>query len=360
MSHEIRTPMNAIQGTVELLRRSGLQHNQIKMVEMIDTSNKALLNLLNDILDLSKIEDGKLKIETDDFNLSLLLSSLMDISIFKAKDKNLVMDLSLDDTIPLLIHGDQFRLRQILWNLISNAIKFTDKGSIYVAVKQIKAASKLVCVEFSIRDTGVGITKENLPMIFDPFVQVDSSMSRKQQGTGLGLAITKKLVDLMGGIISVESEENNGSCFSVELTFGGANHSVSEDNDSITHAPTRFSILLVEDEPVSQTIVESLLADEGYQVTVASSGIEALEKVADNPIDIILMDLRMPGMDGLEATRRIRDMSDPKLAGIKIVAFTGDVMKETVQKCYDVGMDGVIAKPIDIHEVNKVLARLTK
>ncbi len=226
MSHEIRTPMNAIQGTIELLHRSNLQKNQIKMVETIATSNKALLHLLDEILDLSKIEDDKIEIEICQFNLPLLMTNLMEVSIPKAKEKNIEIDLSIDKKIPMLLNGDQLRLRQILWNVISNAIKFTDKGSVTVAINQIARTSGGVRLEFSVRDTGVGIQAEKIPVIFDPFVQVNSSRSRKYHGTGLGLAITKKLIDLMGGTISVKSEVNKGSNFKFELEFQEAHLTV--------------------------------------------------------------------------------------------------------------------------------------
>jgi two-component system, sensor histidine kinase and response regulator len=358
MSHEIRTPMNAIQGIVELLRRSDLPKKQLNMVDTIASSNKTLLHILNDILDLSKIEDGKLEIEAIDFNLAQLLEHLIKTISYKAEQKGLILDFSIDETIPQILHGDSERLRQILWNLISNAVKFTNQGSIELRVRSMDTGQEGVHIEFSVIDTGKGIAQEKLSTIFDPFTQVDSSRSRKHEGTGLGLAICKKLVNLMDGIIFVESELGKGSIFRVILMFGDIDGYTPNNKTTITNVSKYLSILLVEDEPVSQAIVEALLIDEGYQVTVVSSGKEALEKVAANPVNIILMDLRMPDMDGLEATRRIRANSDPRLAEMKIVAFTGDVMKETVLQCEEAGMDGVIAKPIDIQEVNRMLSNL--
>ncbi len=350
--------MNAIQGTIELLHRSELKKNQIKMVETISASNKALLQLLDGILDLSKIGDDKLELEEEAFNLHLLLSNLMEISKLKTKEKNIEIDLSINEKIPTMLNGDELRLRQILWNIISNAIKFTDKGSVSIAINQIPTTSTGTRLEFLIKDTGIGIPTEKLQVIFDPFVQVNSSRSRRHHGTGLGLAITKKLIDLMGGTIYVQSDVNKGSNFQFELEFQEARQTVFEQESKKLSVPANLSILLVEDEPVSQTIVEALLTDEGYQVKVASSGFEALKKITEQPFDIILMDLRMPEMDGLETTSQIRSMSDKKIASTKIIAFTGDVMKETVQQCEAIGMDGVIAKPIDIHEVNRVIANV--
>ncbi|MBF0194462.1 MAG: response regulator [Magnetococcales bacterium] len=359
MSHEIRTPMNAIQGTIELLRRSKLPVQQLKMVDSISSSNQSLLGILDDILDLSKIEDGKLELKTDTFNLHNFLKRLIELNSAKASDNGLTLKLEMDDEIPHFVKGDELRLRQVLWNLISNAIKFSEKGFVAVQVRRIGVTSAGIRLAFLVNDSGVGIPQNRLEAIFDPFVQSDSSMTRKYQGTGLGLSICKKLVNLMNGNISVESEKAKGSTFRVELTMIEAKEPTSKQEDAIVHALPNYSILLVEDELVSQAIVEALLIDEGYQVTAVSSGKEAMMKIVEQPFDVILMDLRMPDMDGLETTRRICSSTDPRIASTKIVAFTGDVMKATVKLCREVGMEDVIAKPIDIQEVNRVLSRLS-
>ncbi|MBF0383244.1 MAG: response regulator [Magnetococcales bacterium] len=358
MSHEIRTPMNAVQGMVELLRRSNLPEKNLQMVESISYSNKTLLRLLDDILDLSKIEDGKLDIQISFFNLPLILQQLIDVSIAKAEQKGLKLELVMDSNIHPYFYGDQVRLRQVLWNLIGNAIKFTNRGFIKVSVKNIAVSQKGSHLEFSVEDSGIGIPQDKLSTIFDPFIQVDSSTSRQHHGTGLGLAICKRLVDLMGGSINVTSEPNKGSCFRVELILAQALSTKHTPVDYNPNTLPKLSILLVDDEHISQTIVQTLLIDEGYIVTVASGGVEAIKKVQEKQIDIILMDLRMPIMDGFEATRQIRAISDHKLANLKIIAFTGDVMKETVQRCLKSGMDAVIAKPVDINEINKVFSSM--
>jgi PAS domain S-box-containing protein len=358
MSHEIRTPMNAVQGTVELLRRQNMTDKQFKMVDTISYATKTLLNILDDILDLSKIEDNKLSLELIDFELSTLLEKLVSISQPNAEKKGLKLAFSMDNDVPNLVHGDPHRFRQILWNLINNAIKFTDQGEVSIHTRKIGLEKNVVSLEFLVIDSGIGISPEKLMTVFDPFVQIDSSKSREQHGTGLGLAICNRLADLMGGTIKVNSTLGSGSTFHVVLPFGIKNGSSIQKKEKEVSAPLPLSLLVVDDEPVSKLIVQALLSDEGYNVIVASSGQEALELVSQHEIQVILMDLRMPKMDGLETTRRIRALPGDKLASIKIVVFTGDVMADTVQQCLNEGMDGVIAKPIDIVEINRVLSDL--
>ena len=360
MSHEIRTPMNAVQGMLELLRRSDLPKKLHKMVDTVANSNIALLNLLDNVLDLSKIEDDRFEVEMTDFRLTDLLKDLKEISTHKAKEKGLSISFSLDENIPASLHGDLLRIRQVLWNLISNAIKFTAQGNITVRVESLGVIHNVEHIEIMVKDTGVGVAQDKLSTIFDPFTQVDASISRKYQGTGLGLAICQRLVDMMGGEITVESELGKGSLFRVELRLKVADELKMPKDETIVKPQSDLPLLLVEDEPVSRAIVEALLSDEGYKVTVAANGAEALDKIVERPSGVILMDLRMPDMDGFETTRRIRALPNPGITGVKIVAFTGDVMKETVAKCYEVGMDGVIAKPINVQEINKVIAALTQ
>jgi CheY-like chemotaxis protein len=266
--------------------------------------------------------------------------------------------LSLDKNIPENIHGDPMRLQQILINLINNAIKFTEHGEITITIKMSIPNTIEERLEFLVADNGIGIPSEKLPIIFDSFTQVDSSTSRSQQGSGLGLAICKRLVELMDGTIGVESTEGVGSTFRVLLPFENTTINREHKNGHKQTPPLPLTLLLVEDEPISQLIVQTLLEDEGYRVFVASSGPEALAIISQHSIGVILMDLRMPKMDGFETTKHIRALTDKKLARIKIVAFTGDVMKETVQQCLDTGMDGVIAKPVVINEINRVLTSL--
>ncbi len=358
MSHEIRTPMNAVQGSVELLRRKEMPDEQLKLVDTISYATNNLLYILDSILDLSKIEDGKLDLKLVDFELSTFLDQLMTVMSSDAEKKGLKLTCSLGDDVPNIIHGDSKRFQQVLWNLVSNAIKFTEQGEVKIQVRKIGFDNGMANLEFLVTDNGVGIPHEQLPTIFAPFVQVDSTISRSQHGTGLGLAICKQLVDLMKGTIGVESTFGAGSTFRVVLSFKEVFEIPEQKEKQKAKAPLQLSLLLVEDELVSQTIVASLLSSEGYEVVVASNGLEALEKITQNTFDVILMDLRMPDMDGFETTQQIRSLPDKKAASTKIVAFTGDVMKETVQHCLKDGMDGVIAKPINIAEINRVLSSL--
>ncbi|MBF0383644.1 MAG: response regulator [Magnetococcales bacterium] len=359
MSHEIRTPMNVIQGSVELLSRKGMPDEHLKLVENISYGTSSLLNILDDILDLSKIEDQKVALVNADYVLPELLKHLIDSMRPNAEKKGLDLHCHIDANLPNYVYGDQTRFRQVLWNLVSNAIKFTDEGEIKIQARGIAHEGEIKQLEFLVIDTGIGIPQDSLSAIFDPFVQVDASTTRSRQGTGLGLSICKKIINLMGGTITVKSTLGKGTVFKLLIPFKSGGRLTKDDNEEIILDPQPLSLLLVEDEPISQMVIESLLSEEGYQVKVASSGKEALEKIAVHEFDVILMDLRMPEMDGFATSKLIRQSPDKRIAETKIVAFTGDVMKETVQKCLDIGMDSVVAKPINIFEINRVLISLT-
>ncbi|MBF0448380.1 MAG: response regulator [Magnetococcales bacterium] len=358
MSHEIRTPMNSVWGAIELLRRQKMPDTQAKLVDTVSYSTKILLQIVNDILDLSKIEDGKLSLKFKEFNLEELLEHLKSLVAPSLEKKKLAFSLTVEKEIPTLLYGDSLRLRQILWNLLSNAVKFTEQGDIAIHVQKVASKENFVTLEFSVKDTGIGIQEEDLQSIFAPFTQLDSSVSRLHQGTGLGLTICKQFVDLMGGTISMNSQYGEGTIFYVVLSFE-TRSVVSEQQDKRQSGKfLPLSILLVEDELVSQTVVQGLLSSEGYKVDVASDGLEALEKVGKRRFDVILMDLRMPKMDGFETTRQIRASEVDKDKPLKIVAFTADVMKDTVQQCLQAGMNEVIAKPINMEEINRSLSSL--
>jgi CheY-like chemotaxis protein/anti-sigma regulatory factor (Ser/Thr protein kinase) len=350
--------MNAVQGSVELLRRKNMPEDQLKLVDIITYSTKNLLQILDDILDLSKIESGKFDIEFIEFKISTLLENMLATILPNALEKGLKLQSLINDDVPKTLYGDPARLQQILWNLVNNAIKFTQQGDIRIEVQKISSQNGVSKLAFLVKDSGIGVPDEKLKTIFNPFVQVDSSISRSQHGTGLGLAICKQLVDLMNGTITVKSSPSNGSTFSFVLPFKeGGGVAKTKDRDK-NKAILPLSLLLVDDEPISRMVVESLLTDEGHDVVVASNGKEALEKINIETFNVVLMDLRMPGMDGFQTTQLIRALPDKKIASVKVFAFTGDVMKETVRQCLDNGMDGVIAKPINIHEVNRVFASI--
>ncbi|MBF0195895.1 MAG: response regulator, partial [Magnetococcales bacterium] len=358
MSHEVRTPMNAVQGAIELLRRKTLKDDQVELVNTISYASGNLLNILDDILDLSKIEVGKLTLNSTAFNVRSLLEKTVSAMQPSAKKKELQLQLVVDEAIPTSIMGDASRIRQIFWNLLSNAVKYTDKGEVALHATKLKNIKGKVHIEFQVSDTGIGIPKEMQSVIFDPFQQVDSSISRLQKGTGLGLSICKRLVQLMGGTIVLENRNGGGSLFRVSLAFQEADEKTGVNLPATNTIRNNTSILLVEDELVSQLVVQALLSDEGYKVMVSSSGAEALEMLYKQYFEVVLMDLRMPEMDGFETTRRIRAMPDLRVANSTIIAFTGDVMKDTVERCLSENIDAVVAKPIDIDEMNRVIAEL--
>lgn len=360
MSHEIRTPMNAIQGSVELLRRKQMSAEHLKLVEMVSNATKNLLHILDDILDLSKVEDGKLQLAFVDFDLPHFLRQLLAVMSPNAEKKGLKLTLELVGDVPHMVLGDPIRVQQIFSNLLSNAIKFTNHGEIKLQVRKIESNSEHTNLEFLVIDSGIGIATDKIQKIFDHFTQIDSSRSRAQQGTGLGLSICKQLVNLMDGSIEVESRQGTGSIFRVILPFDEVIATIQRQEIQAAQSLLPLSLLLVEDEPISQMIVQALLADEGYDVVTASSGKEALAEIAQNYFDVILMDLRMPQMDGFETSQLIRSLPGERVAKTPIIAFTGDVMKETVNICLESGMDGVIAKPIDIIEFNRILSAVVQ
>ncbi|MBF0369040.1 MAG: response regulator [Magnetococcales bacterium] len=364
MSHEIRTPMNGIQGMVDLLLLTDLNATQHGYLDTITASNKALLAILNDVLDLSKIEAGKLEVQFNDFSLAELITETTDLLSAPANTKGLALQVEMASDLPRLIRTDPVRLRQTLINLIGNAIKFTAKGSVTVRVERGEPTSSgKETLLFSVVDTGIGIPEDVQEGMFEPFVQKDSSISRRYGGTGLGLAICKRLVDMMEGEINLQSVEGEGSTFLVSLPFEKPIKPFlmphEADLPSIQLPP--LAILLVEDDQVSRLVAQKLLEAEGHRITVCENGLEALEtldKMDENSFDAVLMDIRMPRMDGIEATRRIRAWDNPVLANLPVIALTADLLTDTVDMCHAAGMDGVTAKPIVAGEVLKVIAHI--
>jgi PAS domain S-box-containing protein len=358
MSHEIRTPLNGLLGMVELLRRSPLLPQQLEQVDTIHYSGEALLAILNDLLEYSKIEAGKYISEWVDFSPQKLLDSIMLLMSSRATDKGLLLSSSIAPTVPKRLKGDSRCLRQVLLNLIANAIKFTDRGSVQVYVEML-SDTRIKC---SVSDTGIGIAEAAKVKLFQRFSQADVSIARRFGGTGLGLAICKQLVEGLGGQIGFDSTEGQGSCFWFILPFAEStaiSTFTREDNVDLELAPLR--ILLVEDIEINQKVATGLLEQDGHQVTVCASGREALDllsqsSAADDPFDVVLMDIHMPDMDGMETTRHIRRLPNPVQAAIPIIALTATVTTAETQRFLAAGMNSVVSKPIERNALRRALA----
>ncbi len=354
MSHEIRTPLNAIVGMVHLLHQTPLSQKQQDYLHAIDTSADNLLELINDILDFSKIEAGKLQLEEKYFSIKLLVENLIQTIRFKADEKNLSLILKIDDKVPEAIAGDQLRLNQILLNLISNAIKFTQEGEIRVTVKLIDIIDEKARIFFSVSDTGIGIAQDKLNSIFDSFTQANIDTTRIYGGTGLGLAIVKKLIDMLHGGIMVKSKLNEGSEFIFEIDFVVPKDYLIKEREAAlnkTHDELLevgdCRILLADDHPINQLVTSELLKHiwKDVRIDIAENGKIVLEKLKENAYDLILMDVQMPELNGLDATRIVRKMDAP-ISEIPILAFTAYATTGDAEKCIEAGMDDYISKPV--------------
>jgi len=364
MSHEIRTPMNGVIGNTQLLRFTDITDEQGRFLTNIESEAKNLMSLINDMLDISKIEAGKLELERASFRLQSCLSELLRSQESRIQAKELTLGSAIDTEVPDNLIGDQLRLKQILYNLVGNAIKFTDKGTIQVRVALLERDEDTVRLRFSVSDTGIGIKPEALEKIFAPFCQADSSVTRRFGGTGLGLSICSRLVGKMGGAITVESQEGKGTTFHITLPFLVDKQPVVPQEE-LPQIVTRqlwegppLRILLADDSEVNRTLLTSLLMHFGHEVTSTGDGMELVEQWRKGAFDVILMDIQMPLMDGTETTQLIREHEKKNGGHAPIIALTAHALQETREQLLLSGFDGYLSKPVDLIALHAEMKRV--
>ena len=362
MSHEIRTPMNGVLGALDLLRHSQLEEHQRRLVKTAASSGESLMAILNDVLDHSKIEAGKLNLVAAPMSLHAMAAQVAALFRTNAEAKGLSLHLELDERVPDWVIGDAQRLKQVVLNLVGNAIKFTERGSVALRIRPQAAPPGMAGVSFEVRDSGIGMSPTALQRLFQPFHQVDGTRSRPHGGTGLGLAISQRIVEAMGGRIEVESQAGRGSRFHFSLALerdtGPApappiDSAMGGLNDAATPAGT---VLVVEDTLVNRIIALEMLRSLGLDVIEAENGIEALDRLAEHPIDLVLMDCQMPVMDGYTATERIREREARHgLRRVPIVALTANAFDEDAELAIAAGMDAHLSKPYTRSQLRQML-----
>jgi len=357
MSHEIRTPLNGVIGIGQLLKDTGLTREQTELVDTMNDSGLNLLDIINDILDYSKIESGKIELEHAPFNLNNLIEDIIKLLSPAAREKDLTIEYINSEKRWSLI-GDSTRIRQVITNLIGNAIKFSNKGKISVSLMIENQTKEKVTFRLSIVDKGIGISKEHLSVIFDDFSQADNTTTRKYGGSGLGLTISQKLVQLMGGKIKVNSELNKGSEFSFTLTLNRTEyHHTEKRNESISSHRQLSKVLLVEDDRVNQMVAKKMLIKLNCEILVAANGKEAVQLYSEDHFDLVFMDVQMPIMNGIEATRLIRENFK---STTPIIALTANVMKDDREECINAGMNDILFKPVKINDLEAILDKWIK
>jgi two-component system, sensor histidine kinase len=362
MSHEIRTPMNGVIGTLQLLEDTELSQEQHEFVNTAHKSADALLAILNDILDLSKIEAGKLSFENIPFDFKQIIKDIVVLHSLKSEQHGVSLKQEIDESLPDTLIGDPTRLRQVIVNLVSNALKFTRQGEVKISVEVLQNNNESVVVKVTVSDTGIGIAQSALDTLFNAFTQADGSTTRKYGGTGLGLAIVSQLIEIMDGSLGVESEEGKGSSFWFIANYPCTDEACEAVEKTVKlkgNLMLNAKVLLVEDNPINQMVAQKMLEKFGLKATLADNGVEALKLLEEQIFDLVLMDCQMPEMDGFDATREIRKLDIKTLYDkrLPVVAMTANVMSGDRERCLEVGMDDYIGKPVQRDQLETVLRK---